>query len=314
MRERRLFLNAVIYFLATYRSHSIFTVYFETRKFNASPDSLEFSLAGDSLLNSDKVNSELRLGKINFVDLAGMERQMIQHHRIDSGSTSTSAAKEIHHINLSLNALGIITSNLLLRLLIVLKQFFSLLPSLYFTLKHSAIDDQTNNYVSISAGTVLSCMARIPKSAAAKAVIINPTGKKASASTYGAIPYRDSKLTHYLKECFGGNALVLLLIHPFFGHYVMCFCEMFLDGIYRQYSLHGGLVPTNKHHIGIRHMGDERAEPLREKNHQHFTEQDLAASGRPGNAQDEVVVLFLFLFVQLIIAFLTCEFAYQNGD
>ena len=115
MRERRLFLNAVIYFLATYRSHSIFTVYFETRKFNASPDSLEFSLAGDSLLNSDKVNSELRLGKINFVDLAGMERQMIQHHRIDSGSTSTSAAKEIHHINLSLNALGIITSNLLLR-------------------------------------------------------------------------------------------------------------------------------------------------------------------------------------------------------
>eukprot|EP01035_Chromulina_nebulosa_P036182 gene36182-48715_t len=119
------------------RSHSIFTVYFETRKFNSVVDS-------DSLLNSDKLSSELRLGKINFVDLAGMERQMSQHHRAD-------------------------------------------------------------------VSTALSCMARIPKSAAAKAVTINPTGRRASVSNYGAIPYRDSKLTHYLKECFGGNALTVFI-------------------------------------------------------------------------------------------------------
>eukprot|EP01036_Dinobryon_divergens_P027583 gene27583-36384_t len=140
------------------RSHSIFTVYFETRKFNSVVDS-------DSLLNSDKLSSELRLGKINFVDLAGMERQMSQHHRADVSATSTAAAKEMHHIHLSLNALG----------------------------------------------TALSCMARIPKSAAAKAVTINPTGRRASVSNYGAIPYRDSKLTHYLKECFGGNALTVFI-------------------------------------------------------------------------------------------------------
>jgi hypothetical protein len=95
----------ILFFLLSFvcRSHSIFTVYFETRKFNSVADS-------DSLLNSDKLSSELRLGKINFVDLAGMERQMSQHHRADVSTTSTAAAKETHHIHLSLNALGTTTT------------------------------------------------------------------------------------------------------------------------------------------------------------------------------------------------------------
>jgi len=141
------------------RSHSIFTVYFETRKF-VNPKESE-----DGTSTGGEMKSELSLGKINFVDLAGIERAVTQHHKVEPSATASLAAKEMHHINLSLNALG----------------------------------------------NVLSSLTNISKNVAAKAVVITPTGKRAPTSHYGAIPYRDSKLTHYLKECFGGNALTVMI-------------------------------------------------------------------------------------------------------
>jgi hypothetical protein len=48
----------------------------------------------------------LVLGKINLVDLAGMERQATQHHKVEQSAAGTQAAKEMKEIHLSLNALG----------------------------------------------------------------------------------------------------------------------------------------------------------------------------------------------------------------
>jgi len=110
------------------RSHSIFTLYLEVR-------------------NS---SNQLRLGKINFIDLAGTERQ--DNNR---GHLQGAEMAEIHNINISLAALGDVLF---------------------------AIAEQSKM-----------------KIAAKKKV------------TYGAIPYRNSKLTHYMKESFGGNALTVMI-------------------------------------------------------------------------------------------------------
>jgi len=72
-------------------------VYIETRKFVNPKESDD----GESEMKSDLI-----LGKINFVDLAGIERSVTQHHKVEPTATATAAAKEMHHINLSLNALG----------------------------------------------------------------------------------------------------------------------------------------------------------------------------------------------------------------
>lgn len=36
--------------------------------------------------------------------------------------------------------------------------------------------------------------------------------------SYGSIPYRNSKLTHFMKESFGGNAVVKIFHFSFWNH------------------------------------------------------------------------------------------------
>ena len=59
-----------------------------------------------SITDNNNMSSELLLGKLNFIDLAGMERQVTQHYKAEITASSSAAAKESHHIHLSLNALG----------------------------------------------------------------------------------------------------------------------------------------------------------------------------------------------------------------
>lgn len=149
-----IYLTMFVY-IYTCRSHAILTVHVESRtSTTAIGTSSSSTTVGPS--SSSSSSSELRLGKMHLIDLAGSERLSI------SGSEGDTMI-ETQNINLSLTALGDVLSALS---------------------KNATILKQHNSSSGKSPSTMPTLM---------------------------PVPYRNSKLTHLLKDSLGGNSKTIMI-------------------------------------------------------------------------------------------------------
>jgi hypothetical protein len=108
LQPRSSSLNTLPQHLSTHtRGHAILTIYLEARKFSTVHSTTIPSTDDDSHTPSKSrpsLSSELTIGRINFVDLAGAER--LPAVTTNTPKTLRQSLTETHNINLSLNALG----------------------------------------------------------------------------------------------------------------------------------------------------------------------------------------------------------------